>query len=80
MLRMTVSLVYYIKNSLFVFWYYGSLSTCCQNLDKNIGVTGKIWEKAGVKLLRDLTEKNVNFSTLTTFNIRLLLFFGEKDQ
>ena len=24
---------------------------------KKIGVTGKIWEKAGVKLLRDLTEK-----------------------
>ena len=44
---------------------------------KKIGVTGKIWEKAGVKLLRDLTEKSVNFSTLATSN---LLLFGEEDQ
>ena len=63
-------------------WYYASLSTCCQNLEKKIGVTGKIWEKAGVKFLRDLTEKSVNFSirTLATSNIRLLLVFGEEDQ
>ena len=72
-------LVSYIKDSL-RFWYYASLSTCCQNLEKEIGVTGRIWEKAGVKLLRDLTEKCVNFSTLATFNIRLLLVFGEEDQ
>ena len=72
-------LVSYIRNSL-RFWYYASLSTCCQNLEK-IGVTGKIWEKAGVKLLRDLTEKSVNFSTLATSNIiRLLLVFGKEDQ
>ena len=45
---------------------------------KKIGATGKIWEKAGVKLLRDLTEKSVNFSTLATSSIRLLLFFGER--
>ena len=77
-LRTTVPLVSYIRNSL-RFWYYASLSTCCQNLEK-IGVTWKIWEKAGVKLLRDLTEKSVNFSTLATFNIRLLLVFGEEDQ
>ena len=31
-------------------WYYASLSTCCQNLEKRIGITRKIWEKAGVKL------------------------------
>ena len=43
---------------------------------KKIGVTGKSWEKAGVKLLRDLTEKSVNFSTLATSNIRRLLIFG----
>ena len=49
-------------------------------LRKRIGVTRKIWEKAGVKLLRDLTEKSVNFSTLATSNIRLLLVFGEEDQ
>ena len=47
---------------------------------KTLGVTGKIWEKVGVKLLRDLTEKSVNFSTLATSNIRLLLVFGEEDQ
>ena len=46
---------------------------------KKIGVTGKIGRKR-VKLLRDLTEKSVNFSTLATSNIRLLLFFGEEDQ
>ena len=44
---------------------------------KKIGFTGKIWEKAGVKLLRDLTEKSVKFSTLATSNITLLLIFGE---
>ena len=44
---------------------------------KKIGFTGKIWEKAGVKLLRDLTEKSVNFGTLATSNITLLLTFGE---
>ena len=78
-LRTTVPLVSYIRNSL-RFWYYASLSTCCQNLDKKIGVTRKIWEKAGVKRLRDLTGKSVNLSTLATSNIRLLLVFGEEDQ
>ena len=78
-LRTTVPLVSYIRNSL-RFWCYDSLSTCCQNLEKKIRVTGKIWEKEGVKLLRDLTEKTVNFSTLATSNIRLLLVFGEEDQ
>ena len=72
-------LVFYIRNSL-RFWYYAFLSTCCQILEKKIGVTGKIWEKAGVKLLRDLTEKSINFPTLATSNIRLLLVFGEDDQ
>ena len=28
---------------------------------KKIGITGKIWEKAGVKLLRNLTEKKCQF-------------------
>ena len=49
-------------------------------LKKKIGVTGQIWEKAGVKLLRDITEESVNFSTLATSNIRRLLVFGEEDQ
>ena len=49
---------------------------------KKIGVTAKILEtgEAGVKLLRDLTKKSVNFSTLATSNIRLLLVFGDEDQ
>ena len=42
---------------------------------KKIGVTRRIWEKVGVKLLSHLTEKSVNFSTLVASNIRLLLFF-----
>ena len=49
-------------------------------LRKRIGVTGKIWEKAGVKLLKDVTKKSVNFTTLATSNIRLLQFFSEEDQ
>ena len=79
LLRTTVALVSYIRNSL-RFWYYASLSTCCQNLEEKIGVTGKIWEKAGVKLLMDQTEKSVDFSTLATSNIRLLPVVGEEDQ
>ena len=47
---------------------------------KKTGATGKIWEKAGLKLLRDLTEKSVNFSTLATSNIRLLLIFGDHEE
>ena len=77
LLRTTVPLVPHIRKSL-RFWYYALL--CCQNLEEKIGVTGKIWEKAGVKLLRDLTEKSVKFSVLATSDIRLLLFFGEEDQ
>ena len=79
MLKDAVPLVSYIMNSL-RFWYYAFLSTCCQNLENKIGVTGQISEKAGVKLLRDLTEKSGNFSTLAISKIRLLLVFGEEDQ
>ena len=71
-------LVSYIRNSL-RFWYYASLGTCCQNLEKKWGHRENLGE-SGVKLLRDLTEKSVNFSTLATSNIRLLLSFGEEDQ
>ena len=74
-LRATMPFVSYIKNSL-RFWYYVSLSTS----RKKIRVTGKIWEKAVVKLLRDLAENSINFSTLGTSNIRLLLFFGKENQ
>ena len=47
---------------------------------KKIGVIGKIWKKAGVKVSRDPTEKSVNFSVLATYDIQLSLFFGEVDQ
>ena len=72
-------LVSYIGNSL-RFGIMLPLVSVVKILKKRIGVMGKIWEKARVKLLRDLTEKSVNFSTLATFNIRLLLVFGEQDQ
>ena len=71
-------LVYYIRNSL-RFWYNTALSTCCQNLEKNWGYRENLGE-GGVKLLRDLAEKSINFSTLAASNIRLLIFFGEEDQ
>ena len=61
---MTVPLVSYIRNSLR--FGIASLSTCCHNLEKEIGVTRKIWEKAGVKLLRDLTEKSLVLWQLST--------------
>ena len=71
-------LVSYIRISLRC-WYYASLGACCQNLEEKNGVTGKFGRKRG-ELLTDLTEKSVNFSTLATSNIRLLLFLGEEDQ
>ena len=70
-------LVSYIRNSL-RFWYYASLSTSCQNLE-NWGHRENLGQSGG-KLLRDLTEKSANFSTLATSNIGFLLFFGEEDQ
>ena len=72
-----VPLVSYIRNPL-RFWYYASFSTCCQNLEKNWG-HWENWEKAGFKLLRDLSKESVNFSTFATSNIRFLLFFGEEE-
>ena len=71
-------LVSYIRNSL----RFGIMLPLVPvvKILKKIGLMGEIWEKAGVKLFRDLTEKSVNFSTLATFNIRLLLVFGEQDQ
>ena len=70
-------LISYIKNSL-RFWYSASLGIRCQNLEKKLGSPRKIWEKAGVKLLRDLTEKSVNFITLATSSIKTLLFLGKR--
>ena len=45
-LRTTVPLVSYIRNSL-RFWYYASLSTCCQTLEKKLGSPGKFGRKLG---------------------------------
>ena len=45
-LRTTVSLVCYIRNSL-RFWYYASLSTCFQNLEKNWGHQENLGESGG---------------------------------
>ena len=46
-LRTTVPLVSsYIRNSL-RFWYYASLSTCCQNLEKNWGHRENLGESGG---------------------------------
>ena len=45
---------------------------------KKIAVTGKIWEKAGDKLLRDLTEKSVNFSTFGNFQHQAFASFWRR--
>ena len=45
-LRTTVPLVSYIRNSL-RFWYYASLSTCYQNLDKKWGDREHLGESEG---------------------------------
>ena len=71
-------LVSYIRNSLRFSIMLPSVPVV-KILKKKMGFTGKIWEKARVKLLKDLTEKSVNFSTLATLNIRLLLVFDEQD-
>ena len=67
----------YIRNFL-RFWYYASLGTCCQNLE-NWGHQENLGESGG-QTFKDLTKKSVNFSTLATSNIRLLLVFGEEYQ
>ena len=45
-LRTTVPLLSYMRNSL-RFWYYASLSTCCQNLEKNWGHRENLGESGG---------------------------------
>ena len=45
-LKTNVPLVSYIRNSL-RFWYYASLSSCCQNLEKKLGSPGKFGRKRG---------------------------------
>ena len=71
-------LVSYIRNSLRI-WYYASLSTCCQNLEKNWGHRENLGESGG-QTFKGSDRESVNFSTLSTSNIRLLLVFGEEDQ
>ena len=77
-LRTTVPLVSYIRNPS-DFGIMLPLVSIVKIL-KKIVVTGKIWEKTGVKLLRDQTEKSDTFSTSATSIIRLLLVLGEEDQ
>ena len=60
--------------------YVALLSTCCRNLERNLEMREKIWEKAGVKFCGDLTGKSVIVSTLATSKIWLLVFFGEDYQ
>ena len=67
-------LVSYIRKSL-RFWYYASLSTCRQNFEKNWSHRENLGESVGIKLSRDLTDKNINFSTLATSNIRFAIFW-----
>ena len=71
-------LVSYIRNSL-RFGIMLRLVPVVKILKKNWGHGENLGESGG-QTLRDLTEKSVNFSTLATFNIRLLLVFGEQDQ
>ena len=71
-------LVSYIRNSL-RFWYYASLSTCCQNLEKNWGHRENLGGSGGQAFKGSDPEK-CHFSTLATSNIGLLLLFGEEDQ
>ena len=70
-------LVSCIKNSL-ICCYYASVPVV--KISKKIVVIWKIEKKARVNLLRDLTKKSVNFSALMTFDIRLLVCFGEEDE
>ena len=46
LLRTTVPLVSYIRNSL-RFWYYAYLSTCCQIFKKNWGHRENVGESEG---------------------------------
>ena len=50
------------------------LVTVVKIFKKKLGVTGKIWEKAGVKVLKDLTEKSINFSALATSSRAFAIF------
>ena len=71
-------LSYYIRNSLSFCIMHPSVPFV--KVLKKACLTRKIWEDAGVKVLRDLTEKSAKFSTLASSNTRFLLFFDEVDQ
>ena len=73
-------LVFYIRNSL----RFG-IMLAVKILKKNWGHGESLGESGGQTLrdlrkVRKVSEKSVNFSTLATFNITLLLVFGEQDQ
>ena len=65
-------LVSYIRVSL-RFWYYASLSTCCQNLEKDWGHWKNLGESGG-QIFKGSDREKCEFSTLVTSSIRLLLF------
>ena len=73
-------LVFYIRHSLRFLHYIMPALVPIAKILKKIGVTGKIFGESGGQTFKDLTEKSVNFSTLTTSDIGFLLFFGEEDQ
>ena len=73
-LRTTVPLCCYGHTSL------RSESACCRNLEKKLGVTKKIREREGVKILKGLTEKSVIFTALATFHCQFSLFLSEVEQ
>ena len=68
----------YIRNSL-RFWYYATLSTCCQNLEKSWGHRKNLGEGGG-QTFKGSDRGKYTFSTLAASNIRLLIFFGEENQ
>ena len=64
------------------YWYYAPLVPVVKILKKQLGSPENFGQKqrggGGGKCLRNLTKKSVNFSTLATSNIRLLLFLVKR--
>ena len=77
-LRTTVPLASYIRNSL-RFWYYASLSTCCQNLEK-IAITGKILGESGCQTFKGADREKCQFQYSGNFQHQVFAIFGEEDQ
>ena len=54
-------------------------SACCQNLEKKNWGHRKNLGESGDQTFKGSDREKVNFGTLATSNIRLLLFFSEED-